>query len=169
MVKFTTIYGTGKGKTTNSLGFIYSQSLLDKKIAVVQFLKTGKNCGECKFFEKIEKIKWFYYGKEEFFTKESNRREFKNLIKKGLQELREYLRNNSIDILLLDELGIVLSFKLAKWRHIKRFSDYINEEIIITGRELPFDIRKESEKVIHVKEKKHPYNTGIKARKGIDF
>ena len=169
MVKFTAIYGTGKGKTTNSLGFIYSQSLLNKKITVAQFLKTGKNCGECTFFEEKEKIKWFYYGKDEFFTKKSNKREFKKLIRKGIRELHGYLKNNAIDILLLDELGIVLSFNLAKWRYIQRFSKYINEEIIITGRELPLDIRKKSEKVICIKEKKHPYNIGIKARKGIDF
>jgi cob(I)alamin adenosyltransferase len=169
MVKFTTIYGTGKGKTTNALGFIYSQSLLNKDIVVVQFLKTGKNCGECTYFEKNENIEWFYCGKEEFFTIRSDKSEFKKLVKKGLQEVRDHLRNNCVDILLLDELGMVLFFKLARWKQIQELSEYVNEEIIITGRKIPPDIRNKSEKVICVKEKKHPYKQGVKARKGIDF
>ncbi|MCG3220321.1 MAG: cob(I)yrinic acid a,c-diamide adenosyltransferase [Candidatus Heimdallarchaeota archaeon] len=169
MVRLTIIYGEGKGKTTYSLGHIYLQSLLKKEITVAQFLKTGKNCGECYFFKEYDAIEWFYFGKEEFFTKTSNRRDFRNSIKIGIQKLKDSFEINKRNILLLDELGVALFFKLVRWKEIQTLFKFITEEIIITGRKIPLNIRKKADNLIYVDEKKHPYNKGIEARKGIDF
>ena len=169
MVELTMIYGEGKGKTTYALGYIYFQSLLKKETTVAQFLKTGKNCGECIFFEKNNLVNWFNFGKEEFFTKRSNKNDFRAHITLGIKELKSSLEINNSDILLLDELGVVLFFKLLKWRKIQELFKFINEEIIITGRKIPRNIRKKATKLIYVSEEKHPYNKGIEAREGIDF
>ncbi|MHA2308002.1 MAG: cob(I)yrinic acid a,c-diamide adenosyltransferase [Candidatus Heimdallarchaeaceae archaeon] len=169
MVRLTIIYGEGKGKTTYSLGHIYFQSLLNKEIIVAQFLKTGNNCGECYFFKEYDTIEWFCLGKEEFFTKTSNRRDFRNSIKIGIQKLKDSLEFNKRNILLLDELGVALFFKLVRWKEIQILFKFITEEIIITGRKIPQKIRKKADNLIYVDEKKHPYSKGIEARKGIDF
>jgi cob(I)alamin adenosyltransferase len=169
MVKLTVIYGDGKGKTTCSLGHVYLQSLLGKKITIAQFLKTGKNCGECSFYKKYDSIEWLYFGKDEFFTTTSNRKEFRNIIRDGIQELKDSLENNNQNVLLLDELGVALFFELIKWKEIQELFKYITEEVIITGRKIPEDIRKKANRVIYIGEEKHPYNKGIEARKGVDF
>ena len=169
MVRLTIIYGEGKGKTTYSLGHIYLQSLLNKEITVAQFLKTGKNCGECYFFKEYDAIEWFYLGREEFFTKTSNRRDFSDTIKIGIEKLKDSFEINKRNILLLDELGVALFFKLVRWKEIQSLFKFITEEIIITGRKIPRNIRKRADNLIYVDEKKHPYNIGIEARKGIDF
>ena len=169
MVKLTIIYGEGKGKTSYSLGYIYLQSLLNKEITVAQFLKTGKNCGECYFFKEYNAIEWFYFGKEEFFTKTSNKREFRNFIKTGIQELKDSFEIKKRNILLLDKLGVALFFKLVRWKEIQTLFKFITEELIITGRKIPLNIRRSADNLIFVDEKKHPYNKGIEARKGIDF
>jgi len=169
MVRLTIIYGEGKGKTTYSLGHIYLQSLLNKEITVAQFLKTGKNCGECYFFKEYDAIEWFYLGREEFFTKTSNRRDFSDTIKIGIEKLKDSFKINKRNILLLDELGVALFFKLVRWKEIQSLFKFITEEIIITGRKIPRNIRKRADNLIYVDEKKHPYNIGIEARKGIDF
>jgi len=169
MVKLTMIYGDGKGKTTKCLGHIYLDAAQNKEIVVVQFLKTGENCGECIFFKELGISRWFFLGKEEFFTSKSNRRDFERMIVTGIQDLEESLRKSNPDILLLDELGLVLHFKLAKWKQIQDLLRYVKEEVIITGRRIPPNIREKSDILIRIDEKKHPYNRGIEAREGIDF
>jgi cob(I)alamin adenosyltransferase len=169
MVKLTMIYGDGKGKTTKSLGHIYFEAIQNKEIVVAQFLKTGKNCGECIFFKKFEKISWFFLGKEEFFTDRSNRKDFEKSISSGIQDLEGFLERSNPNVLLLDELGMALFFDLVKWDKIWKLCKFVKEDIIVTGRKIPQNIRENADILVCIEEKKHPYNKGIKAREGIEF
>ena len=63
MIVLETIHGTGRGKTTNAIGRIFSAFMKKKKIFVIQFLKSGKECGECSFFNAFAETKWFSIGK----------------------------------------------------------------------------------------------------------
>jgi len=168
MVKLTVIYGEGRGKTSLSIGYGYLQEAEKKKVTVVQFLKTGNNCGECYFFKNYDNIRWFCFGREGFFTGE-NKKEYINIIEKGFQNLFESLKDNPTDLLLLDELGMALEFELVNFNKIKELFSFVNEEIIVTGRNVPLAVREKAHKIIKIEEKKHPYNQGITARKGIDF
>ncbi len=168
MVGITVIYGEGRGKTTSVIGYSYLQEAKNKKLTVAQFLKTGKNCGECYFFENNRKIRWFFLGKEEFFTG-INKEEYISIIEEGLHILFESLKENNTDFLILDELGMALEFELVKFSEIKKLFPFVNEEIIITGRIVPSEILEKANKQIHIEEKKHPYNKGVIARIGIDY
>ena len=167
MVKVTLIYGEGRGKTTSAIGYCYLQKS-NKKITIAQFLKTGKNCGECYFFENHKNFRWFFLGKEEFFIGK-NREEYISIIKEGMDSLFKSLKEKHTDFLILDELGMALEFKLVKISKIKKLYSFVNEEIIITGRIVPFETLDKVQRHIQIEEKKHPYNKGITARMGIDY
>lgn len=168
MVRITVIYGKGRGKTTSAIGYSYLQEIENKKITIAQFLKTGKNCGECYFFENHRNIRWFFLGKDEFFTGE-NRGEYINIIEEGLHSLFESLKEEHTNLLILDELGMALEFELIGFSKIKKLYSFVTEEIIITGRIASLKILEEAHKQIQIEEKKHPYNKGISARIGIDY
>ena len=169
MVKISMIYGEGKGKTTNAIGAMHFLNLEKKKIVVVQFLKTGKNCGECEFLKKYDNFRWFCIGDESFFTDKSDKEYFSKIIERGIQDLKFSLKEQRTDILFLDELGMVLFFNLIDWNTMVNTFKYVNEGIIITGRKIPIEIRKKAHKLIYIQEKKHPYRKGITARLGIDY
>ncbi|MEE9411399.1 MAG: cob(I)yrinic acid a,c-diamide adenosyltransferase [Candidatus Heimdallarchaeota archaeon] len=169
MVKLTVIYGDGRGKTTLAIGHSYLQYFMKKNILIAQFLKTGKDCGECAFFEKHENLTWFCFGREQFFTSIKQKKEYSEMITKGIQILYESLKNTQVDTLVLDELGIALTFDLVKWVRITELFRFVRENIIVTGREIPTEIVKIADEIIVIDAKKHPYSSGILARRGIDY
>ena len=169
MVKLTLITGEGKGKTSTALGHIYLERQKGKEILVSQFLKTGKNCGECKFLEKDDKIRWFCFGKEEFYLSKKQQDEYREILSEGVEKLCSELNKTKTDILLLDELGLALEYYLVKWKDLIFITKRVEEEVIITGRKIPVEIKDKSDKIISVDEIKHPFSKGITARKGIDY
>jgi cob(I)alamin adenosyltransferase len=169
MVKIILITGNGRGKTSTAMGHAYLEKHKGKKLVVVQFLKTGKNCGECNQFKNWYQLRWFNYGKSEFYVSKKQLKEFRSIIQQGIVELSEELNRNSTDILVLDELGVALSYDLVKWTDLQTVIKTVDEEVVITGRNIPETIKKRANEVITVDEIKHPYNAGILARKGIDY
>ncbi len=169
MVKLTLITGEGRGKTSTALGHIYLERQKEKEILVAQFLKTGKNCGECKFLEKDNKIRWFCFGKEEFYHSEKQQEEYRDILNEGVEELKSELMKSKTDILLLDELGLALAYDLVKWEDLSVIINRVKEEVIITGRKIPEEIKDKADKIINIDEIKHPFSRGITARRGIDY
>lgn len=168
MTSLTAIYGDGRGKTSAAIGYLYRKITEEKTIIVAQFLKTGKNCGECNFFEAFPNVMWYCFGKKEFYHEE-NKKEFQEIIETGYQQLKEVVISGRVDILILDEVGIALFFNLIKWGDIEDLFQYVKEEVIITGRKIPDIALRDASTSICVKEIKHPYNVGIQARQGIDY
>ena len=169
MVKITLISGNGRGKTSTAIGSAYIAKYQGKEIIVAQFLKTGKDCGECNYFRDRYQLRWFNFGKDEFYVSEKQLEEFRELILQGIIKLNKELEGQSIDIIILDELGIALSYGLLKWANLQTILDAVNEEIIITGREIPEILKEQADDIIHIEQIKHPYEKGILARKGIDY
>ena len=169
MTKITLITGDGKGKTSTSIGHAYLNLLKQKKIVIAQFLKTGKNCGECNFFKEFHNVKWLNFGKDEFYLSDKQLNEFKSMIAKGIAKIYQELSENRTDILILDELGVAFSHNLARWNDFESLITLVEEEIIITGRRIPEEIEHKVDRIILIEEVKHPYSKGIKARKGIEF
>ncbi len=168
MTSLTVIYGNGRGKTSAAIGYLYRKITEEKTIIVAQFLKTGKSCGECNFFESFHNVMWYCYGKKEFYHEE-NKKEFQGMIETGYQQLKGVVSKGRVDILILDEVGIALFFNLIKWEEIEDLFQFVNEEVIITGRKVPDIALRDASTSIYVKEIKHPYNVGIQARQGIDY
>ena len=169
MNNITLISGEGKGKTTSAFGYLLTQINKGKNVIIVQFLKTGDNCGECNFLKNEEKTSFIFIGKTDFYVPNERKNEYIELIRTGLSILREKLKIKNADILLLDELCVALSYDLIKWEEIKEFFAYVNDEIIITGRNASLSIEEEINTLILVEEKKHPFTNGLKSRKGIEF
>jgi len=169
MVRFTLITGEGKGKTTLSIGIVFQKKREGKSILVAQFLKTGLNCGECEFFKNKDNLRWFTFGKEEFFQSKKQKEEYSILMNNSIKILEKTLENTNVDVLLLDEIGIALYFELLTWEKLEGIFYYAIEDIVLTGRRFPEEIKFKADKIIKIGEVKHPYNKGVKARKGIDF
>ncbi len=169
MNNITLISGEGKGKTTSAFGYLLTQINKGKSVVIVQFLKTGDNCGECNFLKNKEKTSFIFIGKTDFYVPNERKREYIELIRTGLSTLREKLKTEKTDILLLDELCVTLSYELIKWEEIQEFFTYVNDEIIITGRNALLSIEEKINTLILVEEKKHPFSNGLKARRGIEY
>ncbi|MDP8012017.1 MAG: cob(I)yrinic acid a,c-diamide adenosyltransferase [Thermoplasmata archaeon] len=178
--------GNGKGKTTAAIGLAVRAAGYGLKVYIIHFMKS-KKYGESRSLKKIEGIKEIYIGKPYFITKDPSIKDkfkdvvvfepghppedYKELIRKGLEKVKNILKSGKYDIIILDEIITANYFELVSTDEIKSIIDEKpkNVEIILTGRYASEDLISIADLVTEMKEVKHPYQKGIIARKGIEY
>ena len=165
--------GDGKGKTTAAIGLAVRALGRGKKVTLIQFLK-GTETGEIIFAKKnIPGLKIFQFNSQKKFFKKMNENEkqiLKEETEKGFNLAMENIRNSRCNILILDEIINALNNDLIK---IENILEMINSkprslEIVLTGRNAPDEIIEAADLVTDMKKIKHPYDSGIPAREGIE-
>lgn len=171
MKGFIQVYtGNGKGKTTAAIGLSIRAVGAGKKVFFAQFVK-GKPYSEITVLqESLPAITLKQYGLGCFIKKEPTKEDIESA-QKGLQEIKKIIQAASYDVIVLDEANIALFFNLFSVKDLIEIvqSKPPETEIIITGRYAPEEIIAIADLVTEMKEIKHYYNSGIEARKGIEY
>ena len=162
--------GNGKGKTTAAIGLALRSLGRGRRVALLQFLKLNET-GEMRGLSRFENCQVQQFGTSDFITEETARELDRQLAQEGCSRAEEILRDKSADLVILDEINVVLHFKLIE---IARVTDLIAAcppeiELVLTGRDCPPEIISLADYVSEIKEIKHPYRNGITARKGIEY
>lgn len=164
--------GTGKGKTTAALGLALRAVGAGKKVCIIQFLKSAQPAtSEAKAIKKyLSQIKLQSFGQPVFLMRGQQKMKDVDLAKEAWRSAKKALAGQC-EIVILDEINVALYFGLLTVKEvateIKRFSG--KKEIILTGRNAPKEIIKIADLVTQMKEIKHYFKQGVKARKGIEF
>ena len=92
------------------------------------------------------------------------------MAKEGLEEVKKVLSSEAYDIVVLDEINIAVYYKLFTADEVLGLLDMKPEktEVILTGRYADPKIIERADLVTEMKEIKHYYTEGVKARKGIE-
>ena len=161
--------GNGKGKTTASLGLAVRAYLAGKKVFFGQFVK-GMEYSELDIEKYLPGLKIHQFGRDCFIYKDPTEEDI-IAARKGLEIFREVLKNGEYDLVVLDELNIALYYKLFTVEEaVKIIEERASHvEVVITGRNAPEEILRVADLVTEMKEIKHYYNSGVMARKGIEF
>ena len=176
---FVQIYwGNGKGKTTAALGSALRACGSGLSVHLVQFMKNTSNpedsSGEIKAFEKFPNFSFKQFGAHKFFTPAQSPEEKALHMEKAHEALSHLLSsfNENYDIIIADEILYALQFGLLEEKDIIDLikSRPKNKELILTGSYIPFpNIFDIADLITEMRKQKHPYDEGIRARKGIDF
>ena len=87
-----------------------------------------------------------------------------------LAEVTRSARANECTLLVLDELCAALSLGLIDREAVlSLLDDHGEAELVITGRNPCEEVLSRADYVTEMKLVKHPYEKGVKARKGIEF
>lgn len=160
--------GDGKGKTTAAFGMLTRMLAHGKKCAVVQFIKSGKDPVESLL--QGPNLTWHRVG-EGFTWDTQDRAKDIASCRDGWALAQNYLRNESLDFLLLDELNIVLGFDYLSLEEIlsalKSKTPMLH--VVITGRGAKQELIALADLVTEMRELKHPFAAGVKAQAGIEF
>ena len=163
--------GSGKGKTTAALGLALRAAGHKQRVYIGQFLK-GQMYGEllsAKLLSPYITIEQF--GRTGFIhvTKDPDKEDIQKA-KRGLKKCKEAMLSLKYRIIVLDEINVAVYFNLLTEKEILEFLDQKPEgvEIILTGRYAPAVFLKRADLVTEMKEKKHYYKKGVKAREGIE-
>jgi cob(I)alamin adenosyltransferase len=166
---YTHIYtGNGKGKTTAAFGLGIRALMSGKKVYIGQFVK-DMAYNETKIANDYENLTIEQLGKGCFIEREPTD-EDKRIGKAALEKCYELYKNNSYDLIILDELCIALYFGLISTQEVIDcfFSEKYQAEVVITGRYCPEKLIERADLVTEMKEIKHYYNQGVTTRDGFD-
>lgn len=161
--------GNGKGKTTAAIGLAIRAIGAGLNVFIGQFIKTN-NYSEHSILEKyLPNITVKTFGRGCFIYGSPEEIDIK-LASDGLNFVENVIEKKKFDLIVLDEINIVLHYKLIdKIRLITLLKNKPMElEIVLTGRYANKEILNLSDLVTEMKEIKHYYTNGVLARKGIE-
>lgn len=161
--------GNGKGKTTAALGLSLRAVCAGKKVFFGQFIK-GMDYSELKVVEYLPGFEIQQFGRDCFIYNEPKEEDIL-AAREGLNICKEIIKNKDYDLVVLDELNIALYYKLFPVEEVIEMLENRADkvEIVITGRYAPKELIDLAHLVTEMKEIKHYYKTGLKARLGIEF
>ena len=161
--------GNGKGKTTAAFGLAIRAKGRGLKVAIVQFMK-GVEYGEVISAKKLG-IDVYQFGTPEFVHPEKPRKIDFELAKKGLEKAKELIFSKKYDVVILDEINVAIGFGLIDKKDVIDIlkNKPENVEIVLTGRYAPNELIEIADLVTEMKEVKHYFRRGIRARKGIEY
>ena len=163
------ITGNGKGKSTSGFGTIARAVGHGLHAAVVQYIKGSWACGERQLLANagVE-----FHVMNTGFTWNTQDKE-KDILaaQKVWQETKRLLNDKSIDVLLLDEITYMVSYKYIDLDEVITALNNrpTMQHVIITGRSCHRALIDLADTVSEIQSVKHAFDSGVKAQKGIDW
>ena len=162
--------GDGKGKTTAAIGLAVRAAGHDRWTYIGQFMK-GQTYGELAALQQIPQITIEQYGDPKCIRKEEVTEKHIAQATAGLERARTAMLSGGYDLIVLDEVNVALWFGLLAEDAVLRFLDErpADLELVLTGRRAPAAIMDRADLITEMLEVRHYYETGVLARKGIEF
>lgn len=162
--------GNGKGKSSSAFGMAARSLGHGMTVAIIQFIKGQDTTGEEAFFRKFDKVHYHVMGEGFTWETQDRERDIKTAMT-AWEKAEEYLANDDIDMVILDELNIALKLKYIP---VERVVDALEkrpvmQHVVITGRGAPDAIIDAADTVSEVNEIKHAYQQGVQAQKGVEM
>ncbi len=163
--------GDGKGKSTSGFGMVMRALGHGQRVAVVQFIKGTQSSGEEVLLKQHFPEIPFFQMATGFTWDNQNHAADKAAAQHTWSIACKLLGDPTLDVLLLDELTYMLSFKFLDEQEVLQALRERSPKlsVIVTGRGGGTGLRELADTVSDVKNLKHAFESGIKARPGIDF
>ena len=163
--------GNGKGKTSSAFGMVMRALGYGHKVGVVQFIKGEQLSGEELYLrDHCPQVEFHQMGTG-FTWDTQDRSADKAAAERTWALARPMLEDPSFDLVVLDELTYMIAYDylpedeiLSAKRNRPR-----EQSVVVTGRGGGKALQDLMDTVSEVKDTKHAFNAGIKARKGVDY
>lgn len=163
--------GDGQGKTTTALGLGLRAYGAGLKVYMIQFMKGKMYCSECEAVKKIADFDIVRFGRSYFVKKEKVTQKDKELAQRGLGQARKIVASGKYDVVILDEINVALGFGLLELEDVLDLIKATPKkiELVLTGRAAHPELIKLADLVTEMREVKHYYKKGMKARRGFEY
>lgn len=162
--------GDGKGKSTAAFGMIMRAVARDWPVAVVQFLKSGRwRAGEAEIARRLG-VDWLTHG--DGFTWESEDLDASaGVAREAWRLAAERLASGSYRLVVLDEVTYPITYgwvpEETVLQGIRVRAPGTN--VVCTGRSASEGLIDLADTVTEMRNVKHAYASGVRARRGIDY
>lgn len=168
--------GNGKGKTTASLGLAMRALGRKWKVLIVMFTKGGDNYGELKSFKNLSdeisnNLTIVQAGLDRIVYAHNKSADDEKEIKQGWEITKKAILNDEYQLIILDEINIAIDLKILDIDEVIEVlkNKPKDMEIVLTGRNAHKKAIEIAHLVSEIKPVKHYWDTGVSARKGIEY
>jgi len=163
--------GDGKGKTTAAFGLALRALGHGYRVLVIQFMKGSSRYGELKSASRLRGLRIVRFGKKSHVKKGAATRKDLDEASKAVRSAREALRGGRFDIVILDEVNVAVDYGLVPVGDVLELIRNKNPkvELVLTGRYAHPSLIEAADLVSEMREIKHYYRQGVKARRGIEY
>lgn len=166
--------GNGKGKTTASLGVALRAIGHGLRVCMVQFIKGEWHYGELNSIKKLEPDFELIVAGKGFIGIIDDDHAFEEHVRAArtaLDIVEQKISLDTFDIIILDEINYAVHLGLLQLADVLKIVQNRPKHLslILTGNHACEEIIMLADLVTEMKEIKHPYKKGIKAKRGIDF
>jgi cob(I)alamin adenosyltransferase len=142
-----------------------------KGVCFIQFLKGGCESSENRLLKKVGIRLIRFKQRHPAFYKNADVPNLNKNILRDLAKVRKILRAKRYDVVILDEILCALKDKFIKEKDILNIIESLPKktELILSGISCTANIARLADYISYIKNIKHPYQKGVKARRGIEF
>ena len=163
--------GNGKGKSSSAFGMVLRALGYGQCVAVVQFIKGQQLSGEEIYLrDQCPEVDFYQMGTG--FTWDTQDRSGDiAAAQRTWAVAKPMLENDKYDLVILDELTYMLAYNyLPEEDVLAALRDRpLSQSVVVTGRGGGAALQDIMDTVSEVKDIKHGYTSGLKARKGVDY
>ncbi|MCX6011111.1 MAG: cob(I)yrinic acid a,c-diamide adenosyltransferase [Chloroflexi bacterium] len=163
--------GDGKGKTSAAIGAVIRALGHGQKVYIAFFMKGAHPSGEFHILSQLSSVTMASFGSGGFVDPKNIKPEEKRGAEKALAAAREAMLSGKYDLVVLDEVNVAVAFKLIPVDDVLKLIEEKPKgvEFILTGRRADTRLVQAADLVTECLKIKHPYDTGVAARGGIEF
>ena len=161
--------GNGKGKSSSAFGVMVRALGWGHNVGVVQYIKGTWQTGEKNFFANLG-VDWHTMGDGFTWDTQDKNRDIQSATA-AFNVSVDMMQSGKYDLLVLDEINIALRYD---YLDVHAVIDGLKTRdqrtsVILTGRDAKPELNEFADLVTEMMEVKHPYQSGITAKQGVDF
>ena len=160
--------GNGKGKSTAAFGLAIRASGAGMRVLIQQFLK-GRPYSELKAIRRIPLITLKQSGGKCFIKSHPSAKDFECALA-GLADITRAIASKRYGLVIMDEVNVAIDLGLIETQDVIKIiqTKPTSLELVLTGRNCPRELYDYADYITEMREVKHPFQQGIKARRGIE-
>ncbi|WP_020208464.1 cob(I)yrinic acid a,c-diamide adenosyltransferase [Gilvimarinus chinensis] len=163
--------GNGKGKSSSAFGMVMRALGYGHKVGVVQFIKGEQLSGEELYIKnQCPQVDLYQMGTGFTWNTQDRSGDIREA-EKTWAVASKMLADDSYDLVVLDELTYMIAYKyLDEQMVLDAIANRpVEQSVVVTGRGGGSALQELVDTVSEVKDIKHAFKSGIKARKGVDY
>ena len=166
--------GKGKGKTTAALGMALRALGYDYRVCLIQFIKGSWHYGEMASSKRLEpefELTAVGRGFVGILDDKSPIEDHKKIAREALAIARQKITSKKYQKVILDEINYADDLGLVELGDVLELvrSRPLEVNVVLTGNHARDEMVELADLVTEMREIKHPFKSGIRAKKGIDF
>ena len=165
--------GDGKGKTSAATGLAVRAAGCGKQVLFARFLKNEES-GELEILDRIPEIHVIHLERSFGFYRtltEAEQAEVRQMYKTLWHDIVRRAETDMYDVLVMDEFMAAYNYGLighdAAFAFLREKPERL--EVVLTGRDPDEDLVELADYVSEIRKVKHPFDRGIRARRGIEY